>query len=91
MNTTRSTARARSALWGLLVAVPLAIAGFFGNPAPAKSLGVCGYVRWQTFTTTSVSVVSYCNNIDHARCEPGFPVVGPGGFFFGDYFICVDW
>ncbi len=80
----------RRAVTGALAAA-LAVGGLMGTSPPAHSTGPCGYVRLQAFTTTSWSIVAYCNNPDHWRCDPGVPALGPGSFLLGDFFVCMDW
>jgi len=82
--------RVRRGLAVLLLAVPLAMANLVSSASPAKSLWVCGWVRTNVFTTTSVAVVTYCKDEDDPRCDPGFPWVGPGSVGVASYFVCVD-
>jgi hypothetical protein len=80
----------RRGLAVLLLAVPLAMANLVSSASPAKSLWVCGWVRTNVFTTTSVAVVTYCKDRFDSACNPGFPWVGPGSVGVADYFVCVD-
>lgn len=87
----RTAPRVRRALWALLLAIPMALAGLVDNAGPAKSLWLCGHARANLIlTSTSVSVLRHCIDEWDPDCEPGGPYGGTPLLWFGEVFVCVD-